>query len=400
MNAGFDREWRIEELLDENALARVGPALNALLGGDVAIADLQGRALWGVIAANARREPVVLELEPVGYLLSSSATQALLAGARSLLEQLMRTQVRYKMASNLHLEAVAEDFESLRLEHARLQESEARYKALSAELEARVKTQVAQLEERQQMLYQAEKLASVGQLAAGVAHEVNNPLGFVRSNLSTFQLYLGKFAALQERLAEGPAAWKALDLDFILEDGKDLLGDTIKGIDRIARIVSELKSFSNVDRADEEFADLNDCLRQAAHVIEGQLPPGVSLRLRLLPLPGLVCLPGHINQALLNILRNAGQAIADAGRSGEIGVDSEADEAGIRIRIHDDGIGMTAEQIARAFEPFYTTRTVGSGAGLGLSTARNIVLAHSGRIELASTPNVGTTVTVIFPVPR
>jgi signal transduction histidine kinase len=400
MNASFDREWRIEELLDEPSLARLGPALNALLGGDAAIADIQGRALWGVIAGNARREPVVLELEPVAYLLSSSASQTELAGARSILEQLLRTQVRYKMASNLHLEAVAEDFESLRLEHARLQESEARYKALSTELEARVKIQVAQLEERQQMLYQAEKLASVGQLAAGVAHEVNNPLGFVRSNLNTFQLYLGKFAALKERLPEGPAAWKALDLDFVLEDGDDLLADTIKGIDRIARIVSELKSFSNVDRANEEFADLNDCLRQAAHVIEGQLPPGVCLRLNLLPLPGLVCLPGHINQMLLNILRNAGQAIADAGRSGEIGVDSEADETGIRIRIHDDGIGMTPEQVARAFEPFYTTRPVGSGAGLGLSTARNIVLAHSGRIELVSAPDVGTTVTLFFPVPK
>ena len=400
MSVNFDREWRIDELLDDVMLGRVAPAISLLLGGDAAIIDGQGRSLWGIAAEGARREPVVLELEPIGYLLSESATQPALAAARSLLELLLRTQVRFKMASNLHLEAVAEDFESLRLEHARLQESEARYKALSAELETRVKAQVLQLEERQQMLYEAEKLASVGQLAAGVAHEVNNPLGFVRSNLNTFQSYLKKFGELKDRLGEGEAAWKRLDLDFILEDGHDLLNDTIKGIDRIAKIVSELKSFSNVDRASEEFTDLNECLHHAASVIEGQLPPGVSLRLNLLPLPGLVCLPGHINQMLLSLLRNAGQAIADTGHSGEIRVSSEADEEGIRIRIQDDGVGMAPEQLARAFEPFYTTRPVGSGAGLGLSTARNIVLAHSGRIELDSRPDVGTTVSIFFPVPK
>ncbi|MBI2278385.1 MAG: two-component sensor histidine kinase [Dechloromonas sp.] len=400
MNENFDREWRIEELLDPATLQRIGPALTELLGGDAGIIDAQGKVMWGVLTSASRREPVKLELEAVGHLVSATAGPAQLAAARSLLEQLLRTQIRYKMASNLHLEVVAADFDRLRLEHARLQESEARYKALSAELEARVKVQVGQLEERQQMLYEAEKLASVGQLAAGVAHEVNNPLGFVRSNLSSFQVYLSKFAQLRDRLAEGESAWKALDLDFLLEDGDDLLAETLKGIDRIAKIVSELKSFSNVDRASEEFTDLNTCLNHAASVIEGQLPAGVGLRLNLLPLPGLVCLPGHINQMFLNLLRNAGQAIADAGRSGEIRVTSEADEEGITIRIQDNGVGMTAEQQGRAFEPFYTTRPVGSGAGLGLSTARNIVLAHSGRIALDSRPDVGTTVTLFFPVPK
>ncbi|MBU1363818.1 MAG: HAMP domain-containing histidine kinase [Gammaproteobacteria bacterium] len=399
MTRGFDREWQLDELLDAASQEKIGPALSALLGGDFALTDQAGKALWGQPSPEARREALILELEPVGYLLSSSATPAALSAARQLMQNLLRAQVRFKMASTLHLESVAEDFESLKREHARLSESEARYKALSGELEARVKKQVGELEERQQMLYEAEKLASVGQLAAGMAHEINNPLGFVRSNLTTFEKYLGKFGELKTHpgpLAEG---WQALDLDFILEDGIDLLHDSAKGMERIARIVADLKAFSNVDRASQEYADLNNCLREAVSMVEARIPPGIQFRLDLLPLPGIVCLPGHINQLFFNVIRNAVLAIADSGRPGEVKISSEADETGIHIRIHDTGVGMTAEQIGHAFEPFYTTRPVGSGVGLGLATARNVVQAHSGRISLDSQPDAGTTVSLFFPTP-
>ncbi len=397
---GFDHEWRLGELLDNASLTRIGPDMAELLGGELAILDFDERLLWGALAPSARRQPVVLELEPIGFVAGEAVEPAALAAATRLLTALLRAELRFKMASTLHLEAVAEDFESLKREHARLLESEGRYRKLSEELEARVKAQVAVLEERQQMLYEAEKLASVGQLAAGMAHEINNPLGFIRSNLGTFKTYLGRLAEFGGRLAEGEAAWKALDLEFVLEDGEDLLTDTAKGIDRIARIVADLKSFSNIDRASEEFADINNCLRHAASIIETQLPPGINLKLDLLPLPGLVCLPGHLNQLFFSLMRNAVLAIQDAGRPGLVRVSSLADDDGIRIAIHDDGIGMTAEQRDKAFQPFYTTRPVGAGAGLGLATARNIVLAHSGRIDLDSTPDVGTTVSIFFPTPK
>lgn len=395
----FDHEWHLGELLDAPALGRIGSALLDLLGGDLAILDHDRSLLWGGLTSGARCEGLVLELEPTGYIASQSATPQALKGAARLLMALLRAELRFKMASTLHLAAVAEDFESLKREHARLLESEARYRKLSGELEAQVKAQVAQLEERQQMLYEAEKLAAVGQLAAGMAHEINNPLGFIRSNLITFKSYLTKFAELKAHLAE-VAAWQALDLDFMLEDGEDLLDESTKGIDRIARIVSDLKSFSNVDRATEEFADINTCLRHAASVIEGQLPPGVNIKLELLPLPRLVCLPGHLNQLFYSLLRNGVQAIQDAQRSGVVTISSAAEDGGIFIRIRDDGVGMTDEQRDKAFQPFYTTRPVGRGAGLGLSTARNIVLAHSGRIELESKLGGGTTVTLFFPTPE
>lgn len=393
----FDREWTLAELLEPAALERLGPPLRQLLGGEAAILDASGRTAWGLSSGEAQRVPLILELEPLGYIASATARPEALAACRQLVTQVLRSQVRFKMASTLHLEAVAEDFESLKREHARLVESENRYKTLAGELENRVKAQVAQLEERQQMLYEAEKLASVGQLAAGMAHEINNPLGFVRSNLSTFTHYLQKLNELKGRLADAPSAWRELDMDFVLEDGLDLLGETAVGLERIARIVADLKSFSNVDRATEELANLNDSIRQAVSVTERQLPATVSLQADLGDLPKLVCLPGHLNQLFFNLLKNGVQAVQDSGHAGTVKISSQAAADGIAVAISDDGIGMTPEQREHAFEPFFTTRKIGSGAGLGLCTARNIVLAHSGRITIDSQPGQGTTVHLHFP---
>lgn len=398
MASAFDRECSLDELLDPSQLAGLARDLGMLLGSPCALADARGKLLVGSLEAGMRSQAVALELEPLLVLHAATEPAALQAAGR-LAHALLRAQARFRMASALHLEAVAEDYETLKREHARLVESEARYRQLADELEARVQAQVTQLEERQQMLYEAEKLASVGRLAAGMAHEINNPLGFVRSNLGSFRQYLERFGQLGERLAEGKAAWQALDLDFLLEDGRELLKESESGLERIARIVAALKAFSNVDRASEEYTDLNECIRHAASVIQPQLPAGVALRLELLPLPPIVCLPGHLNQALFDLLRNAAQAIADSGQGGEIHIDSAADEQGIVIHIRDNGIGMQPEQLEHAFEPFYTTRPVGSGTGLGLSTARSIVLAHSGDITLDSRPGAGTTVTLRFPVP-
>jgi two-component system, NtrC family, sensor kinase len=147
-NLGFDHEWHLGELLDSVSLARVGPALAELLAGDVAILDHDETLLWGVFSPSASRQPVVLELEPIGFLASQTAEPSALVAATRLLIALLRAELRFKMASTLHLEAVAEDFESLKREHAHLLESETRYRKLSVELENRVKAQVAVLEER------------------------------------------------------------------------------------------------------------------------------------------------------------------------------------------------------------------------------------------------------------
>lgn len=377
-------------LLDSHALALLGAALQTLLDESATLLDGDGSVLWGTPAAAPHQETLLLEGKPIGYLLCASSSQAQAAACRELLLMAIRAERRYRQALDEH--------DCLRHQQAERQTSLAREQQLAQELEERIRAQLAAQEQRQQVLYQAEKLASVGQLAAGMAHEINNPLGFVRSNLSTLGSYLDQFAALKARLHEAPAAWQELELDFLLSDGRELLQDSQAGIERIARIVRDLKSFSNVDQAAAEFADINACIRQVIGMLESQRPSEVSLSLALSTVPPLLCLPGHINQLLFNIIRNAIQAVQDSGHPGEVRISSQFQGGGIEVRISDNGVGMNQEQRERAFEPFFTTRPVGSGTGLGLSTARNIVLAHGGQIKLASALDRGTLVTLFFPV--
>lgn len=396
MNDAFDREHDLAELLPPDLLAAIGGALRSLVGTDVAILDRQARLLTGKLVEQAVRVPLVVELEPTGYL-AAAAPPARLAAAGALLRELMLARRRYLMASRLHVESVAADYAELLEKHAALQASEARYKELSAQLELRVEQQVHLLDERQRQVYQAEKLASLGRLAAGVAHEINNPIGFVRSNVATFGVYLKKLAELKGRLADANRAWQELELDLVLDDGDTLVSESLAGIDRVARIVRDLKGFSNVDRPEEEVADLNETLRQVVSVLQGQLPPGVAIQPDYGDLPRLLCLPGHLSQVFLNIIRNAIQAVADSGHGGIVSVASRKAADSIDILVRDDGVGMSPEQASHAFDPFYTTREVGQGTGLGLTVARDIVRAHDGDIDITSQPGVGTTVAVHLP---
>jgi signal transduction histidine kinase len=398
----FDRERGLAELLGGISTEKLKAALSVLAGADFRLFGASGEVLMGEgeQPAGARRLPLRLELEAVGYLESAVADEASLHAAGAFLELLLRATARYRMVSDLHAEAVNADYEALRFEHAALQESEARYKALAAELEQRVQEQVKTIENAQRQLYQAEKLASIGQLAAGTAHEINNPMSFIRSNLSTGREYVNKLKQLVPLIQTGniasvAAAWREMDLDFVLEDFSGLLAESVAGADRVARIVADLKGFSNVDGAEEGIADLNDNIRTAANVIAPRLQGRIELALDLAPLPRLLCLPGHLNQVLLNLLMNAVQAISTQGK---ILVRSDVADDAIRIRISDDGCGIPADVVSRIFDPFFTTREVGSGTGLGLTVCRDIVRAHGGRIEVESEEGKGSTFTVYLPL--
>jgi len=398
----FDRELDLAELLASVPLARLAQMLAALLGGDFRLVTTGGKLILGNASPFAQPRRVVIrhDLEALGYLESVVADEARLAAAAGMVELMLQLSARYHMAAELHIETVQEDYAALQQKHAALKESEARYKSLSEELEARVKQQVNIIETAQRQLYQAEKLASIGQLAAGVAHEINNPIGFIRSNLGTAQQYVGdleRLAALMKAgdMAQFQAAWEAANMEFVAEDFAALLRESVDGADRVAKIVADLKGFSNVDQSEEEVVDLNDNLRFVSNVLAGQIKDKAELVLELGTLPRILCLPGHLNQVFLNLLLNAAQAIAERGR---IVVRSEVAGNEIHIHISDNGCGIPEGNLDRIFDPFFTTRQVGSGTGLGLTVCRDIVQTHGGRIEVKSKEGEGTTFTVVLPI--
>lgn len=375
----------------------------ALLGNSFRLVTTQGEPVIGAAApftGSVSRVPVSHDLETIGFLETPVADPGRLDAAVGLLELLLQSGARYYMAARMHVEVVHSDYEALQRKHALLQESEARYKSLAAHLEERVEAQVKTIEVAQRRLYQAEKMASVGQLAAGVAHEINNPIGFIRSNLGTALSYvqkLGKMAGMirSQGSAQLKADWHGADLDFVLEDFAALLEESITGADRVTRIVTDLKGFSNVDQAEEKVVDLNESIRSVCNVAAPQLQGRAELLLELGELPALRCMPGQLNQVFLNLLLNATQAMTKPGR---IRIQTALENGEIRISIADTGSGIPESVLPRIFDPFYTTRDVGQGTGLGLTVSRDVIIAHGGRIEVDSEVGTGTTFTIHLPV--
>ncbi len=303
--------------------------------------------------------------------------------------------------------------------------------SLNVELEQRVEKRTAQLSKKhdelniayeklkttQQQLVQSEKLASVGQLAAGVAHEINNPIGFINGNLDTLKEYtdcyhqlLENYAALvqavttgsndeQKRLlAEITELCEQEDIDFLREDIPDLLSDSIDGCKRVSEIVQSLKSFSRVDGASEESADLNECVRSTLKMVNSELKYNCEIVTQLNPVPSVSGNSGPINQVITNLLVNAGQAIKQKGSAkGKLTVETEVVGINVVLRVIDSGVGIAEDQLPNLFTPFYTTKPVGEGTGLGLSISYGIIKDLDGRIDVTSTVGEGTTVTISLP---
>lgn len=380
------RELVLTELLEPADFSRLGAALTTLLGTPVAIADHRHTLLWGQANLGAKPQALTVELEPLGYLLAE-ADSARLDAAAGLVNNVLIARWRYLAAGQLHDEVVDTDYETL-------QASEARYKALAEELEQRVQSQLATLEARQRQLYESERFAAIGQLAAGIAHEINTPLGFMRSNLNTLARYLDILQKLKQQQASLTSFWQQHDLDYVLQDSHDLLTDCIAGTERVERIVRDLRGFSCLDTPEMEFIDPTECLRRAITMINMQKPDGVNLHSELSPLPARACQIGLLSQAFMNILRNAVQAVEYGG---DIFVKTAVDTEGSLITIQDTGPGIAAECLSHVFDPFFTTRPVGSGTGLGLTVARDTIEAHSGKIGIDSQSGQGTTVRIRLP---
>ena len=299
--------------------------------------------------------------------------------------------------------------------HRSRQQRDAAYAALAASerLLAQRNGELQQLNERlagaQTQLLQAEKMASVGQLAAGVAHEINNPIGFVLSNIGSLQRYLESLLMLvdaYEQLEPGfrgegaeraQLAWvkQRVDLPFLREDAGALFAETLDGITRVRKIVNDLMLFSHVDESEWQPVDLHAALDSTLHLLDRSLQGRIEVSRDYGALPAVECQPRQINHVLVNVLTNAIEAIAERGQL-RIRTSSDGDQ--VLVQIRDDGRGIPAEVLPRIFEPFFTTKPVGAGTGLGLSVAYGTMRQHGGRIEVESEPGRGTEVTLRLPI--
>ncbi|THB71915.1 MAG: GAF domain-containing protein [Gammaproteobacteria bacterium] len=273
-----------------------------------------------------------------------------------------------------------------------------------------------QLNQTQQQLVQQEKLASIGQLAAGVAHEINNPIGFVLSNVTSLSEYAETFIQLikeYEILVENLSCGnrekareametirdikKTEDVAFMLDDIEELVKDSLDGMERVRSIVAGLKSFARVDDQSElKEADINECIKSTLKVVWNELKYKCEVKTNYGDLPIVECFPGSLNQVFMNLLVNASHAIE---KKGVIEVETGCiDEDYIFIRITDDGSGIDPENISKLFNPFFTTKEVGKGTGLGLSISYGIIQKHNGELLVDSELGVGTTFTISIPV--
>jgi len=279
---------------------------------------------------------------------------------------------------------------------------------LNETLEARVDEEVHKNREKDSFLLHQDKLASIGQLAAGVAHEINNPVGFIMSNLRTLKNYTDaerqymfvlektiKDSCPDEQCKEIERLRQRLDLVFILEDIPPLISESLEGAERVKRIVLDLKDFARIDEDSLKETDLNQCVQSTANIVRNEIKYVADLDLQLGNIPPLLCNPQQINQVIANLLVNAAHAI---NGHGSITVSTSVESDKLLLTVADTGRGIPAEIRTRIFDPFFTTKEVGKGTGLGLSISYDIVRKHGGEITLESELGVGTTFMVRLPI--
>jgi two-component system, NtrC family, sensor kinase len=266
---------------------------------------------------------------------------------------------------------------------------------------------LGRLQETQSRLLEADKMAAVGQLAAGIAHEINNPLGFVASNLSALGGYAGQLLDLagdSDRLVQGEmprSAWQSararIDLNYIRDELPTLLAESEKGVDRVGEVVRALSEFANPSPATGIWSGIPELMDQAIRETAEARPVGVDVVREYAPdLPLLPVNPTLLGTAFRALLENA--ALALEGRPGAITACLEPRAGALHIEVRDTGCGMDEAVRSRVFDPFFTTRPVGQGRGLGLSATYRIVRQHGGRIDVVSTPGMGSAFIITLPL--
>lgn len=270
----------------------------------------------------------------------------------------------------------------------------------------------SELEQAQQQLLQSEKMASLGQLSAGVAHEINNPISFILLNLDSLKEYLDTLITLSDHYEQHltsdtgqlPSELESFkeeqDISFIKDDLVKLYDDSKDGLARVKDIVANLKNFARADEGEYELADINDCIENTIKVVWNEIKHNATLTKNLGSIPNISFNQNQLSQVFMNLLVNACHAIKDQKENGEITLSTFTKNSTVYISIKDDGCGIPKEIQSKIFDPFFTTKDVDTGTGLGLSISYGIIEKHHGKIDLISSPSNGSEFIIQLPVPQ
>jgi len=403
-----DRDGRIYDL-NNMALELFGisreEALNLRLAPDLSSPESSledFRLIWESVLAGepqlfewkARRPHLdeCFDVEIFLHMVSLNEKETVLATVRDITARKESERALHKSKAELLV-----NHEKLKMLHQQMEKK-------SLEIEAAY----AELKTSQATILQQEKMASIGQLAAGVAHEINNPMGFISSNLGTLAKYLERLmefmavaSAAVTRMQDSAEAKEVetararLKIDYICTDAGELIRESLDGAERVKKIVQDLKGFSRVDETEAKPANINDCLESTLNIVWNELKYKATVRKELGDLPLVVCNPGQLNQVFMNMLVNAAHSIE---KQGEITLKSWCQDDIVCISISDTGCGIPPEVKRRIFEPFFTTKEVGKGTGLGLAITYDIIKKHQGEIVVDSEVGKGTTFTIKIPL--
>jgi len=392
-------ERKIEEILRDD---EVKPLLTDTISAGASLAmvtDNEGVVLWssGKDSASSYvvKNPLTLEGENIGHLIIKGDKQVeeISRITYNALSLFLQTNLKRMLTTEVHLLVLEQSNQELLETNKQLSASENKYRELSEHLEEKVKERTAELNQAHARLLQQEKMASIGQLAAGIAHEINNPMGFVMSNLNTLKTYMARSKELLQQCLSAAdrgmvlpefgksfrEKWKQLKMDMILSDADDLIHESLDGAERVKRIVSNLRGISHIDEDVVGKVDINEELDMILNLLSHEIPSGAKFIKKFNPLPPFICNPGLISQCFLNIILNALQSRSEGL---EVVIETTCEDNQIIILIKDNGPGIPDEVINRIFEPFFTTKEVGQGTGLGLTMAYDIIVSHGGTIDV------------------